>query len=690
MTKTGLFRAVLASVLLLSPFGSAVADEGMWTLDNFPREAVEAKYGVEISDDWLATVQQAVTRLEGGCTGSFVSSDGLVLTNHHCARGCISQNSTPERNLEAEGFLAANREEEIPCPSDQISFLKETEEITDAVEAAVAGKSGQEAGEARRQALTRLEQECEEASGLKCESVSLYQGGEHWLYKYERYEDVRLVFAPETDIAAFGGDPDNFNFPRWCLDMTLLRVYEDGEPASTPVHLDWRVEGLEPGEAVFVAGHPGSTQRLLTVDDLKFLRDVTIPHWLLRYVELRGRLIEYAKTGDEAYRTTRAPLMSIENGIKVYRKRLDALHEDALFEMKRAEEEALKAAVAADPELAAEVGSAWEEIERANEVYRSFRDEYLFIEAGVAFRTTLFDYARHLVRAAAERGKPNEERLREYTEAALPQLEQLLLAPRPIYPELEEMQLAYSLDKMREFLGPDSKFVHQILGKKSPEALAEELVTGTELADPEYRKALWEGGQEAIAASDDPMIELARSIDDEARALRKRYEDEVEAVQDRAYEKIARARFAVEGTDRYPDATFTLRVTYGAHEGWVEKGDPVRPWTTVERLYERATGEEPFRLPESWVGQEEALGSDTKFNFVATTDIIGGNSGSPAIDSEGRLVGLVFDGNIHSISGSYWFDLEKNRTVAVHPEIMIESLETIYGADRLVEELLGE
>lgn len=681
---------LLLPALALLAVAPLAADEGMWTLDNFPRQAVEAKYGVEVTDAWLDTVQKAVTRLEGGCTGSFVSPNGLVLTNHHCARRCISQNSTPERDLEAEGFLAASLEEEIACPADQISFLEETEEITERVEAAIAGKSEQEAGEARRQALTRLEQECEEASGLKCESVSLYQGGQHWLYKYKRYDDVRLVFAPETDIAAFGGDPDNFNFPRWCLDMSLLRVYENGELASTPNYLSWRVEGVEPEEVVFVAGHPGSTQRLLTVSDLKFLRDVSIPHWLMRYVELRGRLIEYAKTSEEAHRTTRAPLMGIENGIKVQRNRLDALHNDALFAAKRAEEEALKQAVAEDADLAAEVGTAWADIERANEIYRTFRDEYLFIEAGVAFNTTLFDYARQLVRAAAERAEPNEERLREYTEAALPQLEQRLLAPRPIYPELEETELAFSLDKMREFLGPDSKYVHQILGEKSPDALAEELVTGTGLADPEYRKALWEGGQEAIAASDDPMIELALSIDDDARALRERYEDEVEAVQDLAYEKIARARFAIEGTGRYPDATFTLRVTYGAHQGWIEKGESVRPWTTVDRLYERATGEEPFRLPENWVGREDVVGSDTKFNFVATTDIIGGNSGSPVIDADARLVGLVFDGNIHSISGAYWFDAEKNRTVAVHPEIMVESLRKIYGADRLVEEILGK
>ena len=425
----------------------------------------------------------------------------------------------------------------------------------------------------------------------------------------------------------------------------------------------------------------------MTVSDLKFLRDITIPHWLMRNVELRGRYIQYAKTGEEAERTTHSPLFGLENGIKVYRNRLNALHNDALFASKQAEEDALRAAVAADPELAAQVGSAWDDIEKANANYASFRDEIQFIEFGAGFNSTLFGYARSLVRAAAEREKPNEDRLRGYTEAAMAQRKQRTLANRPIYPELEQVRLSFSLDKMREFLGPDSAYVHQILGMRSPDALAEELVSGSKLADPEVRQALWEGGIEAIEASDDPMIALALAIDEDGRAMFKRYEDEVQAPKDLAYEKIAKARFATEGTSRYPDATFTLRVTYGAHEGWMEKGEMVRPWTTVDRLFERTTGEAPFRLPESWLEAEDKIGGDTKFNFVGTTDIIGGNSGSPAIDEDGQMVGLIFDGNIHSISGSYWFDAEKNRTVAVHPEVMVESLRSIYGATRLVEEL---
>ena len=665
----------------------SIADEGMWTLDNFPKAAIKQKYGVDINDAWLETVKSSVARMDSGCSASFVSPNGLILTNHHCSISCISQNSSIESDLEAGGFLAARAEDEVSCPTDRISVLMETEEITQQVARATVGKDDAEVGEARRQKLKRAVQDCEEISGLKCESVSLYNGGQYWLYKYRRYDDVRLVFAPERDIAAFGGDPDNFNFPRWCLDMSLLRVYEDGKPAATPNHLEWRKEGLEPGEAMFVAGRPGSTQRLLTVADLKFLRNVSIPQWLLRNVELRGRYIQYAGAGGEAYRTVQAPLQRIENGIKVQRKRLDALHNDELLSQKVVAERQLKAAVAANPKLAADVGTAWDDIERANDTYLQFRDDFYYIEVGGAFNGKLFNYARTLIRRAAEAGRANEERLRPYTEAALPRTKQLTLADRPFYPELETLQLSFSLDKMREILGPDSPLVHQILGRKSPAALAEELVSATQLDDPAVRAQLWEADLATIEASADPMMRLALDIDEKARSLRKRYEDEVEAPTDLAYEKIAKARFAIQGTSEYPDATFTLRISYGAHEGWQERGADVRPWTTLSGLFPRVTGDAPFRLPDSWADAKDTLAGDTKFNYVGTNDIIGGNSGSPVIDKDGKLVGLVFDGNIHSISGSYWFDSELNRTVAVHPEVMLESLHSIYDADYLLEEM---
>ncbi|MDH3255338.1 MAG: S46 family peptidase, partial [Acidobacteriota bacterium] len=497
----------------------------------------------------------------------------------------------------------------------------------------------------------------------------------------------RLVFAPEDSIAAFGGDPDNFNFPRWCFDMAFLRVYNDGEPLSSPHFLRWRRDGAAKGEVVFVPGHPGSTDRLLTVAELEFQRDVQLPLWLLRYSELRGRLIQYGTTGEEPYRTIQSPLLGIENAIKVRRNHLKALLGDELMTLKRRQEAELRARVTANPELAGQFEGAWDAIASAMSAYRTFYEEYLFIEQAAAFNGQLFDYARDLVRVARERSKPNEERLREYRDTALPRLEQLLMAPRPIYPELETLRLAFSLDKMREWLGPDSTYVGRILGTDSPVQRAAALAAGSRLADPEIRKALWDGGWESVQASQDPLIRLALDIDDDARAIRRRYEDEVEAVVDAASEKIARARFAIYGTSTYPDATFTLRVTYGAVDGWMEKGEMLEPFTSTARLFERTTGEAPFSLPDRWLAAQEALDPATRFNLVSTTDITGGNSGSPLVDKDANLVGLVFDGNIHSIAGDYWFDPKMNRTVAVHPAIMLEALETVYGADALLEEL---
>ena len=525
---------------------------------------------------------------------------------------------------------------------------------------------------------------------LKCESVNLYDGGQYFLYKYRRYDDVRLVFAPEMGIAAFGGDPDNFQFPRWCLDMAFLRAYDaDGKPASTPNHLRIDFSGPDVGELVFVSGHPGSTDRLLTLAQLRTLRDIDLPQWLLRASELRGRYIQFAKSSPEAQRIVQEPLQTLENGIKVRRRLLDALHDDELLSRKAQEQAALREKVAKDPALAQSIGDPWSEIEKAQEIERAISVPYTFIEGGAGFNSRLFRYARALVRAADERAKPNTERLREFTDASLPRLKQQLEAAVPVYPELEKLTLSFSLERMREWLGPDHPIVRQLLAQDSPDSLAERLIDGSKLGDPQVRMKLWEGGAAAIAASDDPLIVLARQIDPEARALRKRYEDEVEAVVDAASERIARARFALLGTSVYPDATFTLRLNYGTVQGWVENGTPVEPFTKLERLFERATGQDPFRIPQSWLDAKDRLDMSTKFNLVTNNDIVGGNSGSPLIDAQGSIVGLMFDGNIHSISGAYWFDTEKNRAVAVHPAIMLEALRKVYRADELLSELGG-
>jgi len=681
--------AALAALASLS----AAADEGMWTFDNPPREAIAKKYGVTLDAAWLDRLQRATVRLESGCTGSFVSAEGLVLTNHHCAEECIAQNSTPESDLVGNGYYAGNRQKELRCQEEAVSVLVGTEDVTARVAAATAGLSAEAAVEARRAELTRLEQACEVASkmskdgALKCERVSLYQGGQHWIYKYKRYEDVRLVFAPERDIAAFGGDPDNFQFPRWCLDFSILRAYENDKPAKTPNRLRFDWDGASPGDPVFVSGHPGNTDRLLTVAQLETLRTTYMPFWLLRFSELRGRLLQYAKTGEEARRTSAYfTEVLVENSIKVRRKQFDALLDPALIAAANDKEETLRQAVAANPALA-DTASAWDEIAHAQQVWRDMLVPHTFIEGGAGFNSTLFGYARTIVRAAEERNKENASRLPEFTEARLATVQQNLRASTPIYPELEIVRLSFSLERMREWLGPDHPLVRQVFGKDSPDSLASKLVRGSALADPAARVALFEGGKAAVDASQDPMIRLAAAVDPDARALRKRQEEQVEGPEDRGQEAISKARFSAYGTSIYPDATFTLRLSYGAMNGWQEKGEDVRPWTELSRAFERATGEPPFRIPERWLAAKDRLDLKTRANFTTDNDIVGGNSGSPMVSAQGEIVGLAFDGNIHSISGSYWFDERMNRTIGVHPAFIRAALDQVYGAGALLKEI---
>ena len=685
-------RSLLSLVLSLAIGTTAArADEGMWTFDNFPSAVVEERYGVKIDEAWLDRVRLGTVRLSG-CTASFISPDGLILTNHHCVSSCLAQNSTRESSLLDTGFVARTRQDEIACPVQIADVLERLENVTQKVQEATRGLDARAANERRRQTLTELEAACETTSrssgnALKCEAVTLYGGGQFWLYQYRRYDDVRLVFAPENDIAAFGGDPDNFQFPRWCLDFSLLRAYVNGVPAKTPQHLTIDFAGPDAGEPVFVPGHPGSTDRQLTVAELATLRDRVLPPALLRESELRGRYIQFGKGSAEATRIIADPLFGLENGIKVDRKQLDALLDDALMVAKRNAESDLRARVSRNRALAAEIGDPWARIEAAQAAEAARRLPYQYIEGGTGFNSRLARYARSLVRAAAERPKPNADRLREYTDGFLPRLEQQMAAPLPIYPEIERLTLSFSLERMREWLGPDAAIVRRLLATETPDALAARLVDGSRLADPAVRMQLWNGGQAAIDASDDPFIVLARELDGEARELRKWHEDEIEAVVEAAHEDIARARFAVLGTSVYPDATFTLRLNFGSVQGWVENGTPVEPFTRLDRLFERATGQPPFAIPDRWQQARATLDLSTPFNLSTNSDIVGGNSGSPLIDAEGRIVGLLFDGNIHSISGAYWFDTAKNRAVAVHPAIIREALTKVYRPQALLAEL---
>jgi Peptidase S46 len=678
-------RGLLLLIACLSSL-PALADEGMWTFDNFPAHTVQQRYGADITPAWLDHVRLSTIRLTN-CTATFVSPEGLILTNHHCVETCLAELSSKEKSLVELGFAAANRGSEQRCPSQLADVLVGTEEVTQAIAKAIAGLSDTAANEVRKKTLTALEQACEQASGgtksgkLRCQVVTLYHGGQYFLYKYKRYDDLRLVFAPEADIASFGGDPDNFQFPRWSLDFSLLRAYEKGRPAATPNYLQINFAGPSADQLAFVVGHPGSTARQLTRAQLEFERDVSLPITLMRASELRGRFIQFGTTNPVDDRIVQAPLNSLQNAIKVRRKELDALNDDALLAARSEAEEKLRASAHLDGP------DPWHEIDSASARERALYLRYTFLEGGAGFNSGLFRNARTLVRGAEERPKRNTDRLREFTDASLPVIQRDLYARIPVYPELEVLTLSASLERMREWLGPDHPLVRRLLATESPSSLATRLIAETKLDDADARKALWQGGKAAVDASLDPMILLARGIDADARAVRKQYEDEVEAPIAAAAARIAAARFKAYGTNVYPDATFTLRINYGTVQGWVENGVPVDPFTRLGRAFDRATGVSPFKIPDSWMKVREQLDMHTPFCISTTNDIVGGNSGSPLLDADGKIVGLMFDGNIHSIAGHYWFNPENNRAIALHPAIIREALDKVYGANSLLTEL---
>jgi V8-like Glu-specific endopeptidase len=675
------------ALLLLLFAAPAVADEGMWTFNNFPTAKVREKYNFTPDDKWLENVRMSSARLAGGCSASFVSESGLVMTNHHCAHQCIQQLSTADRDFVKTGFYAKNAADEVKCPEIEINQLAEISDVSDRIFKATKGLEGQKYNETEKAEMSRIEKECQTSDKFRCDVVSLYHGGVYNLYKYRRFQDVRLVFAPEFAIAFFGGDPDNFNFPRYDLDVSFLRVYEDGKPAHMDHHFKWSPAGVKEGDLTFVTGHPGRTSRQLTVAQLEYQRDVALPERLLRLAEARGMANEFQHRGAEQKRIIGDDLFGIENSYKALRGRLEALLDKPFFASKVAEENTLRARVMKDPEKKKKFGPAWDAIAKAQAELKKIHKPLAFIEQGSGFSSDLFTIAKTLVRAGDERPKPNEKRFRELRDSALPEVTQRLFSTRPIYDEKEIAWLSFSLTKLREELGADDPFVKKVLGKESPEELAARLVKGTKLKDVALRKKLWEGGKAAVDASTDPMIELVEKIDPDARAVRKKFEDEIEPVLKKNDELIAKARFAVNGTGDYPDATFTLRLSYGAVKGWEENGNKIDPLTRFAGLFDRATGRWPFALPESWIAAKPKLELTTPFNFASTNDIIGGNSGSPVVNRDAQVVGLIFDGNLPSLGGEYGFDPSVNRAVAVHSEGLIQALDKVYGARRIVEEL---
>jgi hypothetical protein len=681
---------ILASILCAVCFGTQAvhADEGMWTFDHFPSSKVQARYGFAPDAAWLDRVRSSAVRLTSGCSASVVSKDGLVLTNHHCVVACEQTMSTAEQDYVAQGFLTHARSEERQCPGMQAEILRQITDVTARVQSAIAAADPKDAIKSRDAATARIaDQACQGDATSRCQVVSLYQGGQYKLYKYRKYSDVRLVFAPEFSISFFGGDPDNFNFPRYCLDGAFVRLYENGQPVQTSTHLKWRRSAPAAGEVVFVAGNPGSTSRLDTRAQLEMQRDWQIPIRQLVRSELRGRLSEYSQLGAEQKRTAGDLLFFVENSFKAFYGEERALLDPAFFARLVREKSDLRNRVAANPQLAEEVGDPWKQIDAAIDSYQQIFLGHDFLEARAGSISLLFGYARTLVRAAAERSKPSPARLREYADSDLPLLEKELLDAQPIYPDLERIALTLWLSKTREYLTVDNPLVQHLLGSESPEVLAERLVAGTHLADPKVREALWRGGEAAVEASDDALISFVRATDPDARALRTRYEQQVEGPITRAQEKLARARFKVYGESVYPDATFTLRLSYGSIQGWSYQGQTVAPFTNFGGLYARATNSEPFRLPQRWLDARNRIDPQTPLDVSTNNDIIGGNSGSPLIDAEGRVIGAIFDGNIHSLGGEFGFDPRLNRAIAVLTAAIGPALRNVYALPALADEL---
>lgn len=663
------------------------ADEGMWTLDNLPLQQLQERYQFTPAPEWLEKARLASVRFNDGGSGAFVSPSGLVITNHHVALGQLQKMSNEKKDYVKDGFFARRPAEEQSCPDLELNVLVSTENVTTRVLAAIDSKASDAAQNLQRKAeISRIEKESFEKTKLRSDVVELYSGGQYQLYRYQKYTDVRLVMAAEVQAAFFGGDYDNFVFPRHDLDMAFFRAYEDGKPLKSPAYFRWSQDGAKDGELVFVSGHPGSTDRLMTIRQLEFKRDLELPTRLEKYARRRTALKEYAARGPEAERRSRNRIFGWENGTKAITGELAGLKDAGLMAAKKAEEDSLRAAVAARPELAFAAPS-WDRLAAAQEKvaarfkdlhYRSAGDSKL---AGIAQRIVLY---------VDEIAKPNDKRYEEFRDSNLGSLRFQLFSPAPVYPDMEEVLLALHLQESLDQLGADHPYVKAALGGKDPQARARELVSGTGLADPELRRKLASGGRKAVTASTDPLIAWARGLDGPYRELRKWSEDEVESVETLEGNRLAKARFAVLGTSTYPDATFTLRLSYGKAAGYEEGTTRVPYKTTFHGLYDRAASfdnQPPFDLSPLEAARKGDVDLATPLNFVTTNDIIGGNSGSPVFNRQGEYVGLIFDGNIPSLVGRFSYSEERNRAVAVHSAGILEALRKIYRMYSLADEL---
>ena len=691
----------LAVVCVIAFVASAAADEGMWLFNAPPLKQLKEKYQFEPTQQWLEHLQKASVRFNSGGSGSFVSANGLVITNHHVGADTLQKISDPQHNYLKDGFYARTQADEIKSTDLELNVLMSIEDVTARVDGAVKpGMTNEQASSARSSVIAAIEKESKDKTGLRSDVVTLYQGGAYHLYRYKRYDDVRLVFAPEQQIAFYGGDPDNFEYPRYDLDICIFRVYENGQPAKIDNFLKWNSHGPNDGELTFVSGSPGKTDRQLTMAELADRRDRGLPYALSMLKRRDVLLTSFAARSFENERRAKKDLFGVRNSRKAFDGYLAALLDPDIWRAIEAREQKLRDAITRDPKLRS-TSNAYDRIKNAKAEIVKNAPLYNYLEMEAprytayreprAFVSNLFKYARLLVRAVDERAKPNGERIPEFRDSARDSLELELFSTEPIYDDYEILRLTDSLTDFASQFGADDPLVKKVLAGKSPHDRAVELVSGTKLKDVAMRKDLYGRDAAALQAARDPMIDLARLVDGPAREAKKIYDTQDE-IKKQAYSEIAKARFATEGTGSYPDATFTLRLSYGTVRGYEQDGKQIPAFTEFAGLYQRSTEHDnrpPFDLPKRWIDKKASLNLATHFNFVSDPDIIGGNSGSPVVNKANEFVGIIFDGNIQSLVLDCIYTDTQSRAVSVDSAAITEALRKVYDARPLVDELEG-